>query len=361
MCIAIYSPAGNKVPCEDYLRNSFDHNPDGAGFAYNLPNHTVQIEKGFMDYKSFSKAFKKAARKHNFTDCGVLIHFRITTHGGTNQQCCHPFPLVADENIMKKTKVKTDYAVIHNGIISMTSEEAKKRDHMSDTMVFIERYLSKIASNKKWFNNKSNFELIYDMIGSKMAILNGYGAIHSTAGFTKDKDGNWYSNTTYKEPRIKYYWGDYDYYEGYGYSYGTGYKSYKKDKSAEDSVVSLSTIKAYDEKIAYEKNDDEPTTIIAKEGLYYEPLMLLKKNQMAEIDGFDYEYDDYDPVLMDSDNRCYLTSPDILDESNDNFIYGNDLWFVGYGVFFDKYSATEVDFRPDYTGIFAEEDECVQA
>lgn len=201
MCIAIYSPKGNQVPCEEYLKSSFVHNDDGAGFAFNTDNRDVQIVKGLMTWDDFINTFRRYDREYNFEQRGVLIHFRITTHGGTNKECCHPFPLTSDIATMRKPICHSRYAVIHNGIIQLTSFEARSATKCSDTMMFISKYLSKIATNQGWFNNKTNWELIYDLADSKIAVLDGRGEIRSTAGFTQDADGNWYSNSSYKEAR----------------------------------------------------------------------------------------------------------------------------------------------------------------
>lgn len=194
MCIAIYCPIGVALPCEEYLRNAWINNPDGGGFAFNLDGQVV-IKKGFMHLKEFLSAIKSADKKYGLKNRGVLIHTRIATHGGINPQCCHPFPLVGDTEIMKNLEYQSDYAVIHNGIISLTSFETKRG--VSDTMEFIDKYLSKIATNKGWFNNPANMELIYNLADSKLAILNGKGEIISTPGFTKAEDGNYYSNSSF--------------------------------------------------------------------------------------------------------------------------------------------------------------------
>lgn len=195
MCIAIYSPKGVALPCEEYLRNSWINNPDGGGFAFNTDDGMVQTQKGYMHLKELLAAIREADAKYDLKNRGVLIHARIATHGGVNPECCHPFPLVGDTELMKKLRFKSKYAVIHNGIIGLTSFETKKG--VSDTMAFIDKYLSKIASNKGWFNNPTNMELVYDLADSKLAILDGKGDIISTPGFSKDEDGNYYSNASY--------------------------------------------------------------------------------------------------------------------------------------------------------------------
>lgn len=351
MCIAIYSPKGNEIPCEEYLRNSFLYNPDGAGFAYNTKHNNVQIEKGFMDWDSFWSAFQKANRLYDFKNSGVLIHFRITTHGGTNPECCHPFPLVGDPESLRKTKVKSDYAVIHNGIISLTSSEAHSREKMSDTMVFIEKYLTKIATNKKWFRNPANFEMIYDLIDSKMAVLNGYGEIHSTYGFTKDIDGNYYSNTSYKEGRIfsKYSkpvssnklseyglygtgtgaLGTYNYWDSYYGDYDDDYEYFGS---------------SYDKKIEVknEKSDSNNSDAFPKLEYDVELIMKMEYNMTCQLDNNDYiDYENGIELYCTYAGELFMS-----DGVDDNNVLKNPV-FVGYGKFIDTRTFKEVDFEPD--------------
>lgn len=219
MCIAIAKPMGVDIPNDDILTNCFNNNPDGAGFAFNHNNEVV-IRKGYMKLKDFLDAFHKYDEKFGFKNRGVLIHTRITTHGGTNPEMCHPFPINSDEGALKKIEYISPYAVIHNGIISLTSSEATKKKDMSDTAIFVQKYLTKIAKNKKWFGNKANIELIEELIDSKMAILNGSGKIIMTKGFTED-NGVFYSNSSYKENRYKRVY-DWDWYDDYSYDYGYG-------------------------------------------------------------------------------------------------------------------------------------------
>lgn len=289
MCIAIYSPMGNEIPKEQYLKNSFLYNNDGAGFAFNTDDGRVKICKGFMTYDSFKNTFDEYSQKYNFKDRGVLIHFRITTHGGTCKECCHPFPLIADEGAMHKLEYTSDFGVIHNGIIDLTSTEAYKREKMSDTMVFVEKYLTKIASNKDWFENNENFELIYDLIGSKMAILNGDGRIKSTAGFTKDEDGNYYSNTSYKTSRYSYYNTGWDYYDDWdGYPYYSSYENRGGKKGKE-------------------KKNYYPY----KTKSVYTPVRLLRKNECVYMDdGEVVDFDSAMPIFVSMQGDVYIGTSD---------------------------------------------------
>ena len=209
MCIAIYGLKGTEVPTEDILKTCFVNNCDGAGFCFNTDNGKVQIVKGFMTWESFISAFREYDEKYKFKDRGLLIHFRIATHGSTNPGNCHPFPISSNPKHLKKPKFISNYACVHNGIISLTASE---KSELSDTGLFVKDYLTKIASNKGWFYNQKNIELIYELISSKMAILNSNGEIIATKGFHQGDDGNFYSNNSYKAVYHSLYSWDFDEY-----------------------------------------------------------------------------------------------------------------------------------------------------
>lgn len=245
MCIAIGKMAGADMPTKETLKRCWDNNPDGAGYAF-ASNGVVYIRKGFMTFDSFWSSISEADRRHNFKNCGVLIHFRIATHGGVIPAMTHPFPIIDDNGALSKLEYVSDYAVVHNGIITLTSTKAYSEKGMSDTAIFIRDYLTKIAQNRQWFRRKCNIELIEKMIDSKMAILNSRGEIIHTSGFTEE-NGVLYSNSTYKDIRKRYaalscysnydddeYWDRYYNYSGWnGYNglYKNGYRDYRNSST----------------------------------------------------------------------------------------------------------------------------------
>ena len=304
MCIAIIKERNIELPSDDILKNCWNNNPDGAGFAFAF-NDKVIIKKGYMTFKSFIKALHKYNNKYNLKDCGMLLHFRIATHGAVDQSMTHPFPIIDDDGCLKKTEFVSDYAVIHNGIISLTSYEASKNKGLSDTALFIKDYLTKIAQNKDWTKNQSNIELIEKLIDSKMAILEKNGDIIHTTGFTED-NGILYSNSSYLDSYQRYfktknikstysYLNDtYDYDYGYGYNddycngyYGTcSYEDYISEKVDEKGIIielmSLRQGLIIDEPWYIEVNEDD---------LFYidNGLNLYVKNEY-EDDRIEYEF-----------------------------------------------------------------------
>lgn len=250
MCIAIAVPAGTACPSLETLHSCWINNDDGAGMAWNY-NGKVIIKKGFMTWESFKAAFEKYSKEYDFTKAGVLLHFRISTCAGCTPQNTHPFPISNDTGMLQKPESVSDYAVIHNGIISLTSSTATAEKTTSDTLVFVRDYIWNIAQNRGWFRRESNIDLIYRLAGSKIAILNRFGEIIHTPGFTED-NGVWYSNDTYKNARTRYihsYGNYYNYgcYSNYDYDYdddyyGRGYRDYRGYNSKNSGYSNCHTV-----------------------------------------------------------------------------------------------------------------------
>ena len=87
MCIIIYKPKGTEMPSEDVLLTCFENNPHGAGVSYSAKDGVVFV-KGLMTYKAFKSTIDSISNK-NSRD--IVMHFRITTSGGTRPDMCHPF------------------------------------------------------------------------------------------------------------------------------------------------------------------------------------------------------------------------------------------------------------------------------
>ena len=73
MCIAIVKPQGTEIS-DEYLKNCFDNNRDGAGIAY-AKDGKLYIIKGIFDKNTFIKAVRKAEK---LAEGDMLIHCRIS-------------------------------------------------------------------------------------------------------------------------------------------------------------------------------------------------------------------------------------------------------------------------------------------
>lgn len=321
MCIAIACPKGIAIPDEKILKNCFENNPDGAGFAYNL-NGRVVIKKGFMKEKDFIQAIQEHDKRYNLTRRGVLIHTRITTQGGTNQAMTHPFPIVGDEGALKKIEYVSDYAIIHNGIISLcTGYEYKKESSMSDTALFVRDYLTRISTNENWFNNKANMELIEKLIDSKMAILNADGDILMTSGFTLD-EGIYYSNTSYKDNYFRKSYTNTVYAYGYNDEDWEAWDNYNSVREFNNGTTKKPTVKV--------------NGIECDKGIAI-PAMKLKRGQCIMFD---------DSIMVDFDTSIDYFITDAGDiyssyEFNDQYVY------LGVGEVYDSNSINPIEVETD--------------
>lgn len=220
MCIIAAKPAGVEMPAYKYIHNMFANNDDGAGLMY-ADNGKVYIEKGFMDELSFTKRLYELAETYDMTKLPLVMHFRITTHGGTKPENCHPFPVTDSKGMLKKLKCRTDVGVAHNGIIDITPRDKT----ISDTMEYIASQMAPLKrAVPNFYKNKDLLEMIYNAIDSKMVIMNGKGEMFFIGNFT-DEDGMKYSNFSYAYDRMSFRdfpcnylgYGDSPFYEGVEY------------------------------------------------------------------------------------------------------------------------------------------------
>ena len=179
MCVAVYKPAGVKMPDKATFQSCWDTNPDGAGFAYRSGGK-IQICKGFMKFEKFWDAVKR------FENCSgeMFYHFRIATHGGICPENTHPFPVSSDIRALQGLTVSTDACIIHNGILPTTPEHPG----ISDTMQCIKNIAESGIDTAK------AIKLIEPFLGgSKIALMTREKTI--LAGDWHDVDGVKYSNT----------------------------------------------------------------------------------------------------------------------------------------------------------------------
>lgn len=124
MCVICHKPKGAKLPDASVIGSMWDTNPHGAGVMFRN-GRRVRYVKGFMDKNEFMEWLEANRAALDKTECA--LHFRITTHGGTNPENCHPFPLD------KWTKVHAltgscKRAFMHNGILPIEPREARLSD-----------------------------------------------------------------------------------------------------------------------------------------------------------------------------------------------------------------------------------------
>ena len=207
MCVIMAKPKGIDMPDDDTIHNMWVRNSDGAGFMYALDGQ-VHIQKGFMKLDALRAALKKTAKSVDLKNTAVVMHFRITTHGGTTPENCHPFPITDSIGKLKKLKQTTRLGVAHNGIITSVSP----RKGISDTMEYIATQLAPLSKAVPAFYKDANLMLmIQNATASKLAFLTGGGKIYTVGQFIVD-GGRLYSNYSFEPWVYKQYtakaWGD---------------------------------------------------------------------------------------------------------------------------------------------------------
>lgn len=210
MCVICAKPAGVDFPSLEYVYDMWASNPDGAGFMWSEGNK-VHIRKGFMKFKDFSDAYQKTfLDRKDSKNMSAVLHFRITTHGGTKPENCHPFPVSGNMGLLQKLECTTNLGAAHNGIIS----GVKPRKNCSDTMEYIVSCVSLMKRlNKRFYLDKYFAKLIENTIdGSRFCFLDPAGTI-TTIGQWHEDDGLLLSNKNFKWRSSYNYknWGGYNY------------------------------------------------------------------------------------------------------------------------------------------------------
>lgn len=250
MCVIMIKKKGVSMPMNETIKSMWDTNSDGAGFMFALDNK-VFIQKGFMKLTELTKAIlllEKGLLKKgtNIKDVPLVMHFRITTHGGTSAANTHPFAITNNEKLLVEKEVTTDLGLAHNGIINSVTSAL----NLSDTMVYITDVLSPLKMlNADFYKTTFGKELMENTIGfSKFAFLDKEGAIELVGEFkngtkaeTKDL---LFSNLLHEYPATTYYKSNYNtsdyYYDNFDYNYTDDYlKPITKDEKVFLAPISV--------------------------------------------------------------------------------------------------------------------------
>jgi len=204
MClIAIGNPGTDKYS-EFFmaaLKAGFESNSHGAGFAYTRVDDvifkTVHLNKGFMTWSSFERAYLGANLNPADT---VMVHFRIGTSGLRNGANTHPFNLTETTcSIDLQGPVGLTNAVLmHNGVLSQFVAETSVH---SDTYNFCRDFMGKknIVDLLKKLSEEEFMAMFQKYIShNKLSILFPDGTLKliNSSGF-HDCQGYSFSNYSY--------------------------------------------------------------------------------------------------------------------------------------------------------------------
>ena len=191
MCVICVSKRNVPQPDESTIRTMFYQNPHGAGYMV-ARDGRVHIHKGFMSLDEYILAIRS---EHFTAEDPVVYHFRISTQAGINPEMTHPFPLSNRKPHMKALDLKCGCGIAHNGIIHLTSDP--NNHEYSDTALFITEYLSHIIRRPSDLKNRKILNIIHELAGSKLAIMDGSGHIATVGNFISTKNKLLFSNTSY--------------------------------------------------------------------------------------------------------------------------------------------------------------------
>jgi len=304
MCIIVAKEKGVKLPSKSVLQECFKNNNDGAGLMY-VQDNKVVIDKGYMNFKDFYKRIKKLQKRFNsnLTDKAIVMHFRIGTSGENDKKTTHPFPISNNAEDLRKTYIKTDLGMAHNGIIS----NYVYGEDLSDTQNFVKDFVSVFKSlNKKFFLNESVMKLIEKEANSKLCFLDSNENIYYLGDF-KEENGVKYSNNSYKENIYSYY-----------YDTNT-WKEYKPKKE-----------KTAPKTIQLDKLVNERDYEVLETGDYYEFL-----------DGTGDYVLDGENIVVDSDYNVYIYQKDLNDNGYLSLIGEN-------AIIYDKHFILKMFYWEDY-------------
>lgn len=182
MCLLILAKGGS-TPSKKSLRRAGKANPDGFGFAI-VGNNKIHTYKS-MDLEDTIGNFYDM--RDRFPKGNAIFHLRITTHGVTDINNCHPF------------QVNEDLVMGHNGMLPIKAENGK-----SDTNLFATEWLPEFDMADLLDTQAGVDELSKFASGSKLAFLNTSSHLAKPWYIINEhlghwKDGVWYSNSSYKE------------------------------------------------------------------------------------------------------------------------------------------------------------------
>ena len=203
MCLIVAKAKGVSLPEDDYLRNGYESNNDGAGICYwKKGSNKVIIKKDFINVEHLIFWLKRHIEKED----SLIVHFRNATSGLIDEGNRHPFPLTKDEKLIRKVSMNCDLAVAHNGVMYTFNN---KMSELSDTQNFIITILSDKLIKTNIYKNETLRKLIGGMVGSynKFAFLNKEGSLLFLGEFIKEKvdEGEvYYSNKSYETKIVSY-------------------------------------------------------------------------------------------------------------------------------------------------------------
>lgn len=180
------------MPRREDIETACNNNPDGFGFAIRI-NDTILTSRGLDKERIINKFF---ALKEAYPNSDAMFHARLTTHGTTKNENCHPFRVGRDKRLV----------LAHNGILPMSVPVKGDR---SDTRIFAEDILP--AMGIGILDDYSDRTALEDWLGTNKIVImsthpelkKNYYILNEQNGV--DDNGVWYSNCSYQPYKYSSY------------------------------------------------------------------------------------------------------------------------------------------------------------
>lgn len=214
MCLLTFMQAGCTADVTD-LSNGALNNPDGFGFAVHAGNKV--IHNSGLNFERVLDEFLKVRAQHSGP---ALFHSRITTHGATSRDNCHPFQVGRDSTTV----------MAHNGMLPIKDDGVR-----SDTRIFAETMFPSWGGPLTLNSRKMRKRLAKFASGSKLVFITANPDVSDdfvivNEGLGHWSDGVWWSNSSYAyKPYISTGWRKFT---PDPYAYG-----YRDDAHDEDDYV----------------------------------------------------------------------------------------------------------------------------
>lgn len=180
MCLIIHIPAGKNVS-KRIVANATRTNSDGSGVMFSMDNELFFEKKVVWQPRQLAKYLR------SLVEYDRTVHFRMATHGQTNEENTHPFVCGTNEG--------RQWALVHNGIIGTID---RPNSAYSDTWHFAQEMKSILDDDPDVLDKEVFRSMIADYIGSqnKVVFMDNFGKsyiVNEKQGTYTD--GCWYSNT----------------------------------------------------------------------------------------------------------------------------------------------------------------------
>lgn len=185
MCLLTFMHEGVTADI-DLLTNGAVNNPDGFGFAIHAG--TKVIRHNGMHFDQVLERFLKERSIHSGP---ALFHSRITTHGTTNVQNCHPFQIGRDQQSV----------IAHNGMLPIKAAGGR-----SDTRILAEDLIPSWGGVTSFDGRKFRKKISAFAKGSKLVVITANPKTKDDFYIVNEQDGHWdggvwWSNHSYSYSR----------------------------------------------------------------------------------------------------------------------------------------------------------------